>query len=142
MIDGLLGLRQIAAAGSTDRAAEPCDRLGLREWRFRNFERRGFRPRSALECVADGYGRKGRVPAVAEARRILGNAIARIDDGFGLLVLPQLQVGVRQKVEEMVTPGVLRRIGGGLRIDASRVGDGLLIGRAIRTDHLLPHAER
>ena len=114
----------------------------MREWRIRNFERCGFRPSSALECVADGYGRKGRVPAVTKARRILSDAIAHIDDDFGLLVLPQLQVGVRQEVEEMVTPGVLRRIGGCLWIDASRVGDGLLIGRAIRTDHLLPHAER
>src|SRR6478735_3418119 len=116
-MNGLLGRRQIAAAGTADRAAEPCDRLCLREWRFRNFERCGFRPCSALECVADGYGRKGRVPAVAEARRILSDPIARIDDGLGLLVLPQLQVRVRQEVEEMVTPGVLRRIGAGLRID-------------------------
>ena len=137
-----LGLRRISAAGSTDRTAEPGNRLGLREWRFRNCKRRGFRPGSALERVADGYGRKGRVSAVAEACRIFGNAVARIDDMFRLPVLPQLQVGVRQKVEEMVTPGVFRGIGGGLRIDASRVGDGLVVGRAIRTDHLLPHAER
>jgi hypothetical protein len=82
------------------------------------------------------------VPAVAEARRIFSNAVARIHDAFRLLVLAQLQIGVRQEVEEMVTPRVFRRIRRGLRIDASRVCDRLVIGRAIRADHLLPHAER
>src|SRR4029078_3349267 len=51
LMNGLLGRRNIAAAVTADRAAEPCDRLCLREWRFRNFERCGFRPCSALECV-------------------------------------------------------------------------------------------
>src|SRR4029077_6748406 len=49
LTDGILDLGQISAAGRTDRAAKPGNRLGLREWRFRNFERRGFRPGSALE---------------------------------------------------------------------------------------------
>src|SRR4051812_3393640 len=79
LTDSFLGLGQISAASRTDRAAKPCNRLGLREWRFRNFECRGFRPRSALERITDGYGRKGRMPAVAKARRIFGNAIARIN---------------------------------------------------------------
>src|SRR3954465_7647717 len=55
VIDRLPGFHRVPAAGSTDRAAEPGNRLGLREWRFRNFKRRGFRPRTALERVAHGY---------------------------------------------------------------------------------------
>ena len=82
------------------------------------------------------------VCAVTEACRIFGDAISGIHNSFRLLVLPQLQVSVREKVEGMVTRGVFRGIGGGLWIDAGRVGDGHVIGRAIRIDHLLPHAER
>src|SRR5260370_10200887 len=89
LIDGLPCFRQVSTAGSTDRAAEPSNRLGLREWRFGNRKCRGFGPSGALERIADGDGRKGRVPAVTEACRIFGNALARISDLFRLLVLPQ-----------------------------------------------------
>src|SRR3954470_9908877 len=93
LIDGVLCLRQVPTASGADRAAKPSDRLGLRERSLGNLKRRSLRPRSTLERVADWNCRKGRVPAVAEARRIFGNAVARIDDAFHLPILPQLQVG-------------------------------------------------
>src|ERR1700733_6658964 len=141
LIDGLPGFRQVSAPCSTDRAAEPRDRLCLREWCFRNRKRRCLGPSRALERVADRYSRKGGVPAVTESCRKFGNAVARIHDSFRLLVLSQLQISVRQKVEGMVARGVFRRPGGGLRRDADRVSQGLVICRAVRTDYLLPHAK-
>ena len=99
VVDSVLCLRQLSVAGSADRAAEPRYRLGLCERCFRDRKRRGFRPGSALKGIADRNGRKGGVSAVAESCRIFGNAVARIDDAFRLLVLSQLQIGIRQEVE-------------------------------------------
>src|ERR1700727_470129 len=44
LIDRLPGFRQISAPCSTDRAAKPRDRLGLREWGFRNGKRARLGP--------------------------------------------------------------------------------------------------
>ena len=87
LIDSFLRLREISVAGSADRAAEPRYRLGLRERRFRDGKRRGLGPGGALKGIADRNGCKGGVSAVAESCRILGNAVARIDNAFRLLVL-------------------------------------------------------
>ena len=76
--------------------------------------------------------------AIAEVRRIFGDAVARIDDALRLLVLAQLQIGIGEEVKRVVARGVRGWIGGGLWIDPRRVGQRHLVGRAIRADHLLP----
>src|SRR5215831_5916236 len=121
-IDSVLRLRQLSIAGSTDRAAEPRYRLGLCERCFRDGKRRRLGPRSALEGIADRNGCKGGVSAVAESCRIFGNAVASINNTLCLLVLPQLQIGIREEIERVIARRVLGGIPGGLWIDACGVG--------------------
>lgn len=60
------------------RAVGHTNRLRLRERRLGYHECRSLGPSSALEGIADGNGRKSRVPAIAEVRRKFGNRVARM----------------------------------------------------------------